>query len=80
LDVHAESVAVVETDTGEVRGMSWSQILGKGVLVFGSDFLTHNMRCAFRPGVPEWPRERWPTACIAATRDVRIRKGLGSVG
>jgi len=27
------------------------------VLVFGSGFLTHNMRYAFRPGVPTWARE-----------------------
>lgn len=28
-----------------------------GVLVFGSGFLTHNMRYAFKPGIPAWARE-----------------------
>ncbi len=28
-----------------------------GVLIFGSGFLTHNMKFAFRPGVTSWARE-----------------------
>lgn len=29
----------------------------EGILVFGSGFLTHNMKYAFRPGIPTWARE-----------------------
>jgi len=37
------------------------------VLVFGSGFLTHNMRYAFRPGIPAWAREfdAWAADAIA---------------
>jgi len=39
----------------------------EGVLVFGSGFLTHNMRYAFRPGIPPWAREfdAWAADAIA---------------
>jgi hypothetical protein len=39
-----------------------------GVLIFGSGFLTHNMRYAFRPGIPDWAREfdEWAGRSIAA--------------
>jgi 4,5-DOPA dioxygenase extradiol len=39
----------------------------EGVLVFGSGFLTHNMRYAFQPGIPAWAREfdDWATDALS---------------
>jgi 4,5-DOPA dioxygenase extradiol len=57
-------------------GRALAPLRGEGVLVFGSGFLTHNMRFAFRPGTPAWARtfDAWVADAlvrfdVAALRD-----------
>ncbi len=49
----------------------------EGVLIFGSGFLTHNMRYAFKPGTPTWAREFDDWAKDALSRlDVEVLKNF----
>jgi 4,5-DOPA dioxygenase extradiol len=49
-------------------GQALAPLRDEGVLIFGSGFLTHNMRYAFRPGTPEWAREFDQWVAEALTR------------
>jgi 4,5-DOPA dioxygenase extradiol len=49
-------------------GRALAPLTDEGVLVFGSGFLTHNMRYAFRPGTPAWAREFDAWAADALSR------------
>lgn len=49
-------------------GQALAPLRDEGVLVFGSGFLTHNMRYAFRPGIPQWAHEFDQWAAEVLTR------------
>jgi 4,5-DOPA dioxygenase extradiol len=61
-------------------GRALEPLRDEGVLVFGSGFMTHNMRFAFRPGTPAWATEfdAWTADALArfdvdALMDFRAR-------
>jgi 4,5-DOPA dioxygenase extradiol len=49
-------------------GQALAPLRDAGVLVFGSGFLTHNMRYAFQPGTPAWATEFDTWAASALSR------------
>jgi 4,5-DOPA dioxygenase extradiol len=68
-DVPVLQVSMPRLDANELfdLGRALAGLREEGVLVFGSGFLTHNMRYAFRPGIPAWAREfdAWAAESLA---------------
>ena len=58
-DVPVLQISMPALDPEELfaLGRALAPLRDEDVLVFGSGFLTHNMRYAFRPGIPEWARD-----------------------
>jgi 4,5-DOPA dioxygenase extradiol len=58
-DVPVLQVSMPRLDPQELfdLGRTLQPLREEGVLIFGSGFLTHNMRYAFRPGIPAWAKD-----------------------
>jgi 4,5-DOPA dioxygenase extradiol len=87
-DVPVLQVSMPALDPEELfaLGRAFAPLRDEGVLVFGSGFLTHNMRYAFRPGIPSWAREfdAWATDALLrfdvdALKDFRNRAPAASL-
>ncbi len=68
-DVPVLQISMPSLDSEELfeLGRLLAPLRDEGVLVFGSGFLTHNMRYAFKPGIPTWAREfdEWVADALA---------------
>jgi 4,5-DOPA dioxygenase extradiol len=60
------SMPTLDAKTLFALGQALAPLRNEGVLIFGSGFLTHNMRYAFRPGIPAWAKEfdAWAESAI----------------
>ncbi|HEY3382546.1 MAG TPA: class III extradiol ring-cleavage dioxygenase [Vicinamibacterales bacterium] len=69
-DVPVLQVSMPGLDAQELfrLGQALAPLRDEGTLVFGSGFLTHNMRYAFRPGIPQWAKEFDAWAADALSR------------
>jgi 4,5-DOPA dioxygenase extradiol len=69
-DVPVLQISMPALDPRELfeLGRALAPLRDEGVLVFGSGFLTHNMRYAFRRGIPGWAKEFDDWAADALTR------------
>ncbi len=81
-DVPVLQISMPALDPDELfdLGRALAPLPQDGVLVFGSGFLTHNMRYAFKPGIPAWAREfdHWAADALSrfdvdALKDFRAR-------
>jgi 4,5-DOPA dioxygenase extradiol len=69
-DVPVLQISMPGLEARELLGLgrALAPLREEGVLVFGSGFLTHNLRYAFLPGIPPWAREFDAWAADAISR------------